>query len=274
VNTTSAERERLRAEAQRTYEEYGRVKQLFRADRQNAEYAAQLKALRARYDSLRSALNGYGSPTTVPQLDIGFETPADSAFRRAPTAVPERWTLSLGDAVRYGRLAVSLLVLAVAAVVLGLIGMERLTFFKVPSSSMEPTLMPDDRLVVYPAREYARGDLVVAADPTEEGAYVVKRVVALGGDRVSVSRGRLYVNETPIDEPYLSESMDYELDAYTVGPDDVYLLGDNRNESSDSHLWGRGVPADTVQGKVRYVYGPADRRGEPGHRTASFSRVP
>lgn len=276
VNPIPTDKDQLRAEALRTYKEYGRIKQLYRQDRNNTQYAEQLRALRGRYEKLQETLqhNGNGSPASAAPLNLNIETPVTSAFLQAPRVVQESWTVSARTWLRWARLGVSLIVLAVVLTILGVIASGRLTFYKVPTSSMSPALLPEDHLIAYPSAEYLRGEIVVSDDPTEEGAYLVKRVVALAGDEVEVTQGRLYVNGVPIGEPYLAETMDYKLNPLRVADGEVFLLGDNRNHSDDSHLWGRGVAAEAIRGKVRYVYKPAPRRGAPNHAVSAFAQVP
>jgi len=171
------------------------------------------------------------------------------------------------------RLVVSLLLLAAVAGVLALIGTERVSFYVVPSSSMEPTLMPNDRIVAYAAGEYRRGDVVVVRDPENPDAYLVKRIVGLPGDVVQVFDGALTVNDRIVHEPYLPEPIEYSLPPVTIEPDQVFLLGDNRNESDDGHLWRRGVPLDSIRGAVRYIYQPATRRGGGIAHPEAFASV-
>jgi signal peptidase I len=79
-------------------------------------------------------------------------------------------------------------------------------------------------------------------------------VIGLPGETVRVSGGRVYVNDIPLDEPYISAPPNYE-GTYEVPEDALFMLGDNRNSSSDSHSWGV-VPLDNVIGKAEVVYWP------------------
>lgn len=145
---------------------------------------------------------------------------------------------------------------------------REMRFFLVPSSSMEPTLVPPEYFMTLNQKEYRRGDIVVVDDPLEGGAYLVKRLVGIGGDRISVRDGDLYINGGYVSEPYRVVSMEYGIQEYSVGAEEIFLLGDNRNKSVDSHNWnedpgGRtmieGVPLDSIVGKVRFVYLPFSR---------------
>jgi signal peptidase I len=124
---------------------------------------------------------------------------------------------------------------------------------------MEPTLIPNDKLVTIRKAEYDRGDIVVLIDPTEEGSYLVKRIVAKGNDDIYVKRGAIMVNSKAIDEPYIKEAIDYDFGPYRIPEDHIFVLGDNRNNSEDGHHWGYGVPMDTIIGQVKYIYAPSAR---------------
>lgn len=133
-------------------------------------------------------------------------------------------------------------------------------FFLVPSHSMDPTIIPPEYLLTLSEDTYSRGDIVVLKDPEEQGAYLVKRLIALPGDTVDIRGGALFINGHYASEPYLPEPIDYELERrYTVSPSEAFVLGDNRNWSIDSHTWQRGVPIEDIIGKVRFVYLPLKR---------------
>jgi len=125
---------------------------------------------------------------------------------------------------------------------------------RVRGDSMEPTLPPGAVLVIdkatFHARDPHRGDVVVASDP-RNGASIVKRVVATGGDSVGIDDGVLIVNDVPVVENYIDN---HDMDGYYFGPDkvpagNVFLLGDNRADSVDSRAFGP-VPIDSINGRV------------------------
>jgi signal peptidase I len=163
-----------------------------------------------------------------------------------------------------------LLLLGAAAFFYAMLGLG-MRFFAVTSISMEPTLRDADRVVALPAKEYRRGDLVVLSDPLSRGGHLVKRVIALPGDKVTVFGGALHVNGVYISEPYRPEPIDYLLE-YDVPKDEVFVLGDNANWSVDSHNWAAAykqtdavvpgaVPKSSIVGRVRYRYLPFGRIG-------------
>ncbi|MEB3171294.1 MAG: signal peptidase I, partial [Synechococcaceae cyanobacterium] len=91
-------------------------------------------------------------------------------------------------------------------------------------------------------------------------AALIKRVVARGGDRVEVREGRLYRNGLPVQPDWTAEPMDYALAPLTVPDKQLLVLGDNRNASLDSHLWGP-LPQGAVIGTAVLRYWPLDRFG-------------
>ena len=169
-----------------------------------------------------------------------------------------------------GRLAFYIVVLFVCVIILYFLLGKGLKAFQVPSRSMEPTLYPSDFIFTEKGGAYARGDIVVFNDPEDPGSYLVKRIVALGGDRVMVDFGALYLNGEFVSEPYIKEQMNYTLPEYQVPEGRVFVLGDNRNESDDSAVWfvspkehpfKAGVPLSEVVGRVTYRYLPLSRAG-------------
>jgi signal peptidase I len=116
--------------------------------------------------------------------------------------------------------------------------------------------------------------VIVAEDPADPAAYLVKRLVALPGDAVRVANNKLWINDEPINEPYIRERIEYAFDPVTLGEDEVFLLGDNRNESEDSHSWGGGFPMRKVVGRVFYIYYPGERRGKFESQQGAFALVP
>ncbi|MCC6143798.1 MAG: signal peptidase I [Candidatus Hydrogenedentes bacterium] len=154
----------------------------------------------------------------------------------------------------------------IAVLVLACIGLyafayRGMRFFIVPSRSMEPTLLPEDQLVTLRQSAYHRGDIVVVNEP-ETGEYLVKRVVGLPGDKIAVYNGALYLNGDYASEPYIAELMEYTMvPPIEVKEHEVFLLGDNRNESDDGHLSGKGTPESAIVGRVRLIYFPYQRLG-------------
>lgn len=137
----------------------------------------------------------------------------------------------------------------------------------IPSSSMEPTLQINDRLIIekvsYHFHKPERGDIVVFS-PTEalkaqnfKDAFI-KRVIGLPGDKVEVKNGLVYVNGKALAENYIADKPDYTFGPVTVPPDQYLVLGDNRNNSYDSHAWGF-VPRENLIGRAAVRFWPFNR---------------
>lgn len=284
MQLTERETEHLRIEAWRTYREYGQVRQLHRDDRANSELKRRLALLETRYTELEEQLflkAGRARDTETRdeyRIDIDRLEPTSSGLhntfaRGTPLRAEAPLSARMFRMGRVVRVGASLVLLFAALSVLFLITNQDLGFFIVPSSSMEPTLVPNDRLITYSSRDYRRGDVVVVRDPDDPGGNLVKRIVGVSGDVVAIRNAGLVVNGVPVREPYLNEEMDYRLDPVHVGPSEVFLLGDNRNQSHDSHIWKRGVPLNSILGSVRTIYSPRARVGAQIRYTDIFSDV-
>ena len=142
--------------------------------------------------------------------------------------------------------------------------------YRILSHSMEPTLYgSQDWILVnkwlYWLRPPRRRDLVVFTAPPRaqsEGQTLIKRIIGLPGETVRVRRGQVWIRQPegsnePLDEPYLKEPPAYRL-AYRTPPQAFFVLGDNRNHSHDSHVWG-SVPAELVRGKAWLIFWPPRR---------------
>ena len=133
----------------------------------------------------------------------------------------------------------------------------------IPSGSMLPTLQINDRLIIdkisYDFSNPKRGDIVVF-NPTEtleqENFHeaFIKRVIGLPGDKVEVKGGKVYVNNTALTENYLEAPPDYQWGPVIVPPDSYLVLGDNRNDSYDSHYWDL-YPVKILLVKHCFVFG-------------------
>jgi signal peptidase I len=130
---------------------------------------------------------------------------------------------------------------------------------RVENISMKPTLQPGEFLLVnklaYRFGPIGRGDIVVFHHSEQED--YIKRIIGIPGDVVKVAGGRVSVNGQPLRELYISGPPSYEGE-WVVPEDSFYVLGDNRNQSSDSHQWGF-VPGKSVVGKAIVIYWPLNR---------------
>jgi len=130
---------------------------------------------------------------------------------------------------------------------------------RIESISMLPTLRAGDFVIVnkiaYRLGSPERGDVIIfhyPPDPDREP--YIKRVIGLPGDRVQVHEGKVFINEHALSEPYISADPMYE-GTWAIPEGSLFVLGDNRNSSSDSHQWGM-VPLENVIGKAEVVYWP------------------
>lgn len=144
------------------------------------------------------------------------------------------------------------------AVVLFLILNTVTSRVKVYNISMEPTLKQGYLLLVnkmaYKIGEPKRGDVIVFHFQGDQAEDYIKRVVGLPGDQVDIANGIVRVNNQPLTEPYIMDLPNYT-GSWVVPEDELFVLGDNRNHSSDSHQWGT-VKLDWVVGKALLVYWP------------------
>jgi signal peptidase I len=160
------------------------------------------------------------------------------------------------------RWIIEVVVIVAAAFVLALLVQQFVVKpFAIPSPSMEPTLVEGDRVLVnrlvYHFRSPERGDVIVFHPPDRPGSDpFIKRVVAVSGDTISVHEGMLWLNGVAQDEPYIKEHP--MLDEYpetTIASGYVWVMGDNRNNSGDSRVFGP-VSEDAIMGEAFAVYWP------------------
>jgi signal peptidase I len=129
---------------------------------------------------------------------------------------------------------------------------------RVDGFSMNPTLKDGEFVLVnrlaYRLGEPERGDIVVFHYPPDPSQDLIKRVIGLPGDNIRIEDGQVWVNETLVAEPYIAASPLYRGD-WRIPAGNLFVLGDNRNDSSDSHSWGM-LPLENVIGKAVLVYWP------------------
>lgn len=145
-----------------------------------------------------------------------------------------------------------------------------MTFFfigcLIPSSSMYPTLKTGDRIVlnkfVYMFYKPAKHDIIVFKTPESahsKGKDFIKRIIATEGDSIEVKYGIVFVNDIPQYEyDYIIAPPFYYMPKIKVPPNHVFVLGDNRNNSTDSHIWGF-LPKKNIIGKAVMIYFPPQR---------------
>ena len=154
--------------------------------------------------------------------------------------------------------------------------------FKIPTGSMENNLLVGDHLIVnkmafaptllaaeralMPAKDIERGDVIVFKYPEQPDRDFIKRVIGLPGDRLELRRKRIYINEVPLDEPYVryleppstsgpvrAGDLREEYGPVAVPDGQYFMMGDNRDNSEDSRYWGF-LPASYVKGQAMFIY--------------------
>ena len=183
----------------------------------------------------------------------------DGGSRAAPAASRGRWLVE------------ALVILLAALALTFLLRTFVVQTYSIPSGSMEPTLMIGDRIVVdklsYHLHGVGRSDIVVFSTPPKENCAgppvsdLVKRVIGLPGETVSLSGGRVYINGKVLAEPWLPPSEQastapgpseapYSLHRpFKVPANDAFVMGDNRTDSCDSRFWGP-IRESTIVGKA------------------------
>lgn len=129
---------------------------------------------------------------------------------------------------------------------------------KVQNISMKPTLQPGDMMlvdkIIYRFNSPKFQEIIVFKNPQNLAEGYVKRIIGVPGDVIEVKEGQLFRNGNLIKEPYVRAPMFYS-GRWDVPANKVFVLGDNRNQSFDSHSWGM-LDQDLIIGKVFFVYWP------------------
>lgn len=174
----------------------------------------------------------------------------DQQVKPAQSVKTSFWSSAFGEVIQTLIMAV-ILYFAIDAV------FERVMVLNI---SMQPTLYEGNLILVnklaYKLGDLHTGDVVIFHNPNFLAEDYIKRLIGKPGDVVKVENGVVSINGTPLDEPYIAAPPEYT-DEWVVPDDAVFVLGDNRNFSSDSHKWGY-VPIEDLVGKALVVYWPLD----------------
>ena len=131
--------------------------------------------------------------------------------------------------------------------------------YRIDGISMEPNFQNGQFLIInklsYKLGQPRRGDVIVFHYPRDPSRDFIKRVIGLPGQTVEVRSGQVIIDGKPIDEPYGPAPGSYDAPPTLVPPNELFVLGDNRNNSSDSHSWGL-LPMDKVIGRAIVSYWP------------------
>ena len=137
---------------------------------------------------------------------------------------------------------------------------------RVEGTSMQPGLRDQDRLFIekffFRFEDIKRGDVVVFHYPRDPEQSYIKRVIGLPGDLIFIRQGRVFVNNLPIDEPYVPHRFrdTVSMGEMIVPPGEYFVMGDHRSISSDSRSFGP-VDRSFIYGKAEFIYWPADNVG-------------
>jgi signal peptidase I len=143
--------------------------------------------------------------------------------------------------------------------------------YTVVMSSMEPNFQEGECIMVnkvsYHSSGPQRGEVIVfnPPPPNEESPYpFIKRVIGLPGETVEIKDEKVFIDGIPLEEEYIMEPPTYTMPATEVPEDEYFVLGDNRNNSNDSHNnWT--VPRDNIIGRAWFVYWPPSKLGRVKH---------
>ena len=139
----------------------------------------------------------------------------------------------------------------------------------IPSESMYPTLEIGDRLIVEKVSRYffdlKAKDIVVFKPPVQlklqgykNNQTFIKRIIAVGGETIAVKSGKVYINKILLEENYILQKPYYSLQPVTVPKGYLFVMGDNRNNSNDSHVWGF-LSEKNIIGRAIFRFSPLKR---------------
>jgi len=162
-------------------------------------------------------------------------------------------------------------VIFILAIVIILVQQFIFPYYVVKEYCMEPNFQEGQRIVInklaYVFHEPERGDVIILHPPppySSKATPFIKRIIAQPGDTVEIKNGAVYVNDVKLDEPYIKEPPSYTFHRYKIPEDNYFVLGDNRNNASDSHA-GWTLPHQNIIGKAWLSIWPPDKWGLVAH---------
>ncbi len=230
---------------------------------------------RASTLEIRNPMSSFFVPDDRPDVETGQEPAGEPASQPQPSRSPENWLPGDTEFVTptVPQPSTGAQILAVLREVLETILLTLVIFFlirfavenyRVEGQSMEPNFHNGQYLLVnklqYMVGSPQRDDVIIFRFPLDETKNYIKRVIGLPGDAVEVKSGRVYINGNLVPETFPINHASYDWGPATIGPDQYFVLGDNRPESSDSHAWGL-VPKRDIIGKAWLCYWPPDMWG-------------
>jgi len=131
--------------------------------------------------------------------------------------------------------------------------------FRIEQVSMQPNLHEGEYVIVdkvsYAFRQPERGEIVVLKNPNPGQPDLIKRVIGLPGETIDVRGGQVHINGQPLTEPYIKQPMASDYPAKELQAGQYFVMGDNRNNSEDSRIFG-ARPADDIVGRAWIIYWP------------------
>ncbi|HEY9840096.1 MAG: signal peptidase I [Candidatus Sericytochromatia bacterium] len=212
-------------------------------------------------------------------------TPGEPAAEAEPEAQPEAKSDKPGRARKKRSRPLELIETIFVAFVLAILIRATLAEARfIPSGSMIPSLLIGDRLIVEKLSYYFnsphRGDIVVFYPPdpyakpltgsarvlrwlgfTRDAAYI-KRVIGLPGETLAIRNGKVLIDGKPLNEPYIKAPPLDDMPPQKIAPEHFFMMGDNRNNSRDSRVWGT-MPRENVIGRTFLRFWPLNRLGIP-----------
>lgn len=235
---------------------------------------AQVPTSSTNDDDLAAAAGITAETPVSPEIPVSAETPAPtetSVSAEIPTFAEDPTLAEVPETAQEEKKHYSLLnfiielpiLIAIAFLIAFLVKTFVVQPFYIPSGSMEPTLVPKDRVLVNKFigrfEPYERGEVLVFISPIDGQKDFIKRVIGLPGETVEVKEGKVRINGKVINEPYLPDGLlsggDYG--PYKVERGHYFMMGDNRNNSQDSRVFG-AVEEDDILGKAFVIYWPIE----------------
>ena len=160
-----------------------------------------------------------------------------------------------------------IIVIEVAVILAVVLNMFLIVNAIVPTASMEPTIMTNDRIfgnrLAYNNSDPKRGEIIIFKFPDDESQLFIKRIIGEPGDTVELKDGKVFINGEALDEPYLAAIPYGEYGPITVPENAYFMMGDNRNNSADSCYWKQPfVYRDKILGRAAFCYYPFSHFGK------------
>jgi signal peptidase I len=203
--------------------------------------------------------------STVYELDEGPDH-LQSAHQAPSAGAKRRWLRVLREILE--TVVLTVIIFAIVNTVTGR--------FRIEGPSMKPNLHEGQYLIVnkivYRLHPPRRGDVIIFHHPRNPGRDLIKRVIGLPGETVEIKGSGVYVNNVLLEEPYaFQQNLPRRPIPYILGPDEFFVMGDNRPNSDDSRRWG-ALKQDQIVGKAWVSYWPPGRWGGVPHH--HFSEIP